>query len=105
MPKIITEDFENSIIKGERVSEERIKEMSRSNVLGEYKIIHFAVHGHFDTRIPEFSCIVLSRPELIPEKECSESLYWLELFEGSDLGDKVEIIRILTPKSEIILWA
>ncbi len=64
-----SKDFNNSIIREGKVSEERIKQMSRIKALKKYRMLHFAVHGNFDVQLPELSCVVLSRPELIPEKE------------------------------------
>lgn len=48
-------------LKGKNASEEKLKDLSKKQKLKEYKILHFATHGLFETRIPELSAIVLSQ--------------------------------------------
>lgn len=55
-------DYKNNIVFGEKVTEERIKEMNSLKYLNKFKIIHFATHGFIDPEIPEFSALVLSQP-------------------------------------------
>lgn len=49
------------VLKGIEVTEEKIKELSRSGELKKYKVLHFATHGITVPEIPELSAIVLSQ--------------------------------------------
>lgn len=58
----IADIIKNSdVIFGAGVTEERIKEMSSSGQLADYKVIHFATHGMFVPEVPELSALVLSQ--------------------------------------------
>jgi len=46
---------------GDNVSENRIKQYSKSGRLAHYKVLHFATHGLVVPEIPELSAIVLSQ--------------------------------------------
>lgn len=49
------------VITGEVVSENKIKELSTSGALGNYKVLHFATHGIVVPSVPELSALVLSQ--------------------------------------------
>jgi CHAT domain-containing protein len=49
------------IYEGEAVNEKKIKELSLSQELMNYRIIHFATHGMVVPEVPELSALVLSQ--------------------------------------------
>jgi CHAT domain-containing protein/Tfp pilus assembly protein PilF len=49
------------VITGENVSESKIKQLSESEELSNYKILHFATHGLVVPYFPELSALVLSQ--------------------------------------------
>lgn len=49
------------VLTGEQVTEEAVKQMSASGELGQYKVIHFAVHGLTVPVHPEYSALVLAQ--------------------------------------------
>ncbi|MBV5330629.1 MAG: CHAT domain-containing protein, partial [Chlorobium sp.] len=49
------------VVTGRDVTESRVKQMSASGELANYKVIHFATHGIVVPEIPELSAIVLSQ--------------------------------------------
>jgi CHAT domain-containing protein/Tfp pilus assembly protein PilF len=51
---------ESLIYKGADVSECKLKQLSTSGLLDDYKVLHFATHGLVVPEIPELSAIVLS---------------------------------------------
>ena len=51
----------SEIISGKEVTEARIKSMSDSGELSQYKVLHFATHGMTVPAFPELSAIVLSQ--------------------------------------------
>ncbi len=53
----------SNIILGNDVNETKIKEMSASGELSQYKVVHFATHGMTIPEFPELSSIVLSQLE------------------------------------------
>ncbi len=52
---------EGDILIGEKVTENMIKEYSKSGKLAKYKVLHFATHGLVVPELPELSAIVLSQ--------------------------------------------
>jgi CHAT domain-containing protein len=56
--KIVTN---SEIISGKEVTEARVKSMSDSGELSQYKVLHFATHGMTVPAFPELSAIVLSQ--------------------------------------------
>ncbi len=74
-----TNDYKNNIIFGEKVTEERIKEMNILKYLKNYKIIHFATHGFIDLDIPELSALVLSQPGSIDKSKEDGYLTMVEI--------------------------
>jgi tetratricopeptide (TPR) repeat protein len=51
---------ENKIITGSDATEAKVKELSRSQELSKYRIIHFACHGYYNQDYPSLSSIVFS---------------------------------------------
>ncbi len=51
------------VYEGALVNEKKIKELSESNQLMNYKVIHFATHGMVVPEVPELSALVLSQAE------------------------------------------
>ncbi|KMP10434.1 hypothetical protein UR09_06220 [Candidatus Nitromaritima sp. SCGC AAA799-A02] len=51
------------LIFGEEVSEQKVKQLSQSGELAQYKVVHFATHGLISPQIPELSALVLSQTE------------------------------------------
>ena len=49
------------VLTGRDVNEPRVKSLSRSGELAQYKVLHFATHGIVTPTIPEMSSIVLSQ--------------------------------------------
>jgi CHAT domain-containing protein len=45
---------------GREASEAKVKELSRSGILGNYSNIHFACHGYFNEEAPVMSSVVFS---------------------------------------------
>jgi CHAT domain-containing protein len=53
---------EADILTGDKVTENIIKDYSKTGALAEYKVLHFATHGLVVPEIPELSALVLSQP-------------------------------------------
>lgn len=59
----------STVITGRDVSEGKVKQMSSSGELAQYKVIHFATHGIVVPEIPELSAIVLTQVKNQPSGE------------------------------------
>ena len=57
------------IIKGEKVTENKIKALSSCGNLAKYKVLHFATHGLVVPAVPELSAVVLSQFKVEKENE------------------------------------
>jgi tetratricopeptide (TPR) repeat protein len=76
---------------GADVSEQKVKELSRSNVLKEYKVIHFACHGYYEQSYPSFSSIIFSEvSKALPGPEDG----YLTVEEAALLKLEVELVNM-----------
>ena len=87
------EDKNNHTLVGNKVTEERIKQMSKEGILKNYKILHFATHGLVELDVPELSAIVLSQPDAIGEKDAKEDGY-LTMGEIMTLNLNSELVNL-----------
>ena len=81
---------EAEVIKGNSVTENRIKELSARGDLSKYKVIHFATHGLVVQEVPELSAIVLS--QFKKEKEGEDG--YLRMNEISELNIKADFVNL-----------
>lgn len=57
------------LITGRDVTENSVKQLSKSGELAKYKVVHFATHGIVVPELPELSAIVLSQVKNQPDGE------------------------------------
>jgi CHAT domain-containing protein len=78
------------LITSESVSEEKIKVMSQTGQLADYRIIHFATHGIVVPDLPELSAVVLSQ---FGSEQSKEDGY-LRISEVSELNIKADLVNL-----------
>ncbi len=79
-----------TILTGEAVSEERIKAMSLSGEMAQYKVVHFATHGLYLPSMPELSAVVLSQ---LNRKQKKEDGY-LHMKEIAELNLQADLVNL-----------
>ena len=75
---------------GDEVTENNLKELSRSGDLAKYKILHFATHGLVVPAVPELSAIVLSQFKI--ERDGEDG--YLRMREVSELNLKADFVNL-----------
>jgi CHAT domain-containing protein/Tfp pilus assembly protein PilF len=48
------------VIRGSEATEVKVKQLSKSKALENYRIVHFACHGYYDQNYPSFSSVIFS---------------------------------------------
>ncbi len=82
----------SDVLTGLDVSESKIKKMSASGVLDNYKVIHFATHGMVMPLIPELSALVLSLSDTANAKTGEDG--YLRVSEIADLEIKADFVNL-----------
>jgi CHAT domain-containing protein len=77
-------------ISGPEVSEDKVKEYSKSGKLSQYKVLHFATHGLVMPEVPELSSLVLSQ---FKEERGGEDGY-LRMGEIAKLDIKADFVNL-----------
>jgi tetratricopeptide (TPR) repeat protein len=81
---------DSEIYTGEAVDESKIKSMSKSGFLKNYRVIHFATHGIVVPEIPELSALVLS----IFKNEKNEEDGYLTMNEIAELDINADFVNL-----------
>lgn len=92
--RLKSEIFSNdkiTVVEGNTASEAKLKELSDSEKLKDYSIIHLACHGYFDSENPQMSSIVFS--EVSKEGKTNDDGY-LTLSEAALLNLNAEFLNL-----------